>query len=69
MRAKYVAPFNNDALADPRWLEHLVDYFDTHPDTGIAACKVTSADGRHLDSTGDYYTNWGLPYPRGRGEA
>lgn len=68
MDAAYVAPFNNDAIADRQWMEHLVNYLDAHPDTGIAACKVTSSDGTHLDSTGDYYTNWGLPYPRGRGE-
>lgn len=68
MNVDYVAPFNNDAKADPQWLEHLVTYLDTHPEVGIAACKVVSSDGGHLDSTGDYYTNWGLPYPRGRGE-
>lgn len=66
---KYAAPFNNDAVADKRWLEHLVDYLDHHPKTGIATCKFMSADGKHLDSTGDYYTVWGLPYPRGRGES
>ncbi len=67
--AKYAAPFNNDAIADPRWLEKLVEHLDAHPAVGIATCRVTSSDGSHLDSTGDYYTNWGLPYPRGRGEA
>lgn len=68
LQADYVAPFNNDAIADPKWLEHLVSYLDSHPDAGIAACKVVSSDGSHLDSTGDQYTNWGLPYPRGRDE-
>lgn len=65
---KYVAPFNNDAVADKNYLKHLVAYLDSHPETGIAACKVLSADGKHIDSTGDQYTVWGLPYPRGRGE-
>ena len=65
----YVAPFNNDAVADKHWLKKLVAYMDAHPRCGIAACKIVSADGKHLDSTGDYYTTWGLPYPRGRGEA
>jgi GT2 family glycosyltransferase len=27
---------------------------------------VLTADGERLDSSGDYYTVWGLPYPRGR---
>ncbi len=66
--AKYVAPFNNDAVADPTWLEKLVQYLDNHAEVGIAAPKLLSADGKKIDSTGDYYTVWGLPYPRGRGE-
>lgn len=69
LQADYAAPFNNDAKADTRWLEALVAYLDDHHEVGIAACKLLSADGKHLDSTGDYYTNWGLPYPRGRGES
>lgn len=64
----YAAPFNNDAAADKDWLKLLVEYMDSHQEVGIAACKVLSADGKHLDSTGDQYTVWGLPYPRGRGE-
>jgi len=64
----YVAPFNNDAIADKNWLKYLATYLDAHPKTGIATCKILSADGKHLDSTGDYYTTWGLPYPRGRNE-
>jgi GT2 family glycosyltransferase len=68
MGATYAAPFNNDAVADKDWLRSLVDHLDKNPTVGIAACKLLSADGSHIDSTGDYYTNWGLPYPRGRGE-
>jgi GT2 family glycosyltransferase len=64
----YAAPFNNDAVADKQWLEQLVKHLDKHPHVGIAACKLLNADGTALDSTGDYYTVWGLPYPRGRGE-
>ncbi len=67
--ASYVAPFNNDAIADKNWLRELVDTLDGSPAVGIATPKVLSADGTNLDSTGDYYTNWGLAYPRGRGEA
>jgi GT2 family glycosyltransferase len=66
---KYAAPFNNDAVADKQWLEKLVDYLEAHDEVGIATCKLLSADGKRLDSTGDYYTVWGLPYPRGRGES
>lgn len=66
--ATYVAPFNDDAVADKNWLKTLVTYLDTHEKVGAAACKVLTFDKQRLDSTGDYYTNWGLPYPRGRRE-
>jgi len=64
----YVAPFNNDAVANRHWLKELVDFLDRHPDYGIAACKLLHSDGKTIDSTGDIYTVWGLPYPRGRDE-
>ncbi|MFA5004385.1 MAG: glycosyltransferase family 2 protein [Candidatus Saccharimonadales bacterium] len=66
--ADYAAPFNDDAVADKDWLKHLVDYLEKHPEVGAAACKVLKTDGKYIDSTGDFYTVWGLPYPRGRGE-
>ncbi len=64
----YVALFNNDAVADKGWLDGLETYMDQHPEVGIATCKFLSSDGKHIDSTGDLYTDWGLPYPRGRKE-
>jgi GT2 family glycosyltransferase len=66
--AKYVALFNNDAVADPSWLKLLVDALDQHPKAGIATGKLVDRHNQHLDSTGDIYTTWGLPFPRGRGE-
>lgn len=66
---RYVATLNNDAVADKDWLERLVDVLDKNPKVGIATSKILDGAGRKLDSTGDYLTNWGLPYPRGRGES
>jgi len=66
--AEYVAPFNNDAVADKDWLKHLVAFLDDNPSYGIAACAMLHADGRTIDSTADQYTTWGLAFPRGRGE-
>jgi GT2 family glycosyltransferase len=66
--AAFVAPFNDDATADKHWLKRLVDCLESNPKTAAAACKVITSDKQRLDSTGDYYTNWGLPYPRGRRE-
>lgn len=65
---KYVATLNNDAVADKNWLIELVGVLDKNPRAGIATSKILDAKGKKLDSTGDYLTNWGLPYPRGRGE-
>ena len=65
---EYVAAFNNDAVADKKWLEMLVEALKKDSKLGITTCKLLTDDGKTLDSTGDYYTNWGLPYPRGRGE-
>ena len=64
---EFVALLNNDAVADPDWLKHLLDAMQD-PAVGITTCTFTSIDKKHLDSTGDLYTVWGLPYPRGRGE-
>jgi GT2 family glycosyltransferase len=68
LNAKYVALFNNDAVADKDWLKYLVGELDRKSGIGIACCKFLSTDKEHFDSTGDLFTIWGLPYPRGRGE-
>jgi GT2 family glycosyltransferase len=59
---------NNDAVADKAWLKHLARFLDDQSEVGIVTSKILEAGGKELDSTGDIYTTWGLPYPRGRGE-
>ncbi|HSX23598.1 MAG TPA: glycosyltransferase family 2 protein [Candidatus Saccharimonadales bacterium] len=66
--AEAVALFNNDAQASPDWLKHLAHALEARPSYGITTGKLLSADKKSIDSTGDFYTSWGLPYPRGRGE-
>jgi GT2 family glycosyltransferase len=66
--AEYVALLNNDAVAAKDWLKNLVGSLSENPKTGIATSKICDDKKTHLDSTGDLYTIWGLPYPRGRGE-
>jgi GT2 family glycosyltransferase len=65
---KYVALFNNDAIADKNWLKQLVAFLDEHDNAGIATSKICDAKKTHLDSTGEGYSIWGLPFPRGRAE-
>jgi GT2 family glycosyltransferase len=65
-QAEYILLFNNDAVADRAWVEHLVDSAATSPEAGIITGKLMRSDKVHLDSTGEHYSIWGLPYPRGR---
>jgi GT2 family glycosyltransferase len=67
--ADAVALFNNDAIANKDWLKHLVDRLDSNSKIGIVTCKFMKTSNEYLDSTGDQYTSWGLPYPRGRRES
>lgn len=62
-----VALFNNDAVADKNWLRTLVDALKD--DVGIVTGCLQSINKKTIDSTGDLLTNWGLPYPRGRGSS
>jgi GT2 family glycosyltransferase len=67
-KAEYVALLNNDAVAEKDWLKYLIKFLDNNPKAGIATSKICDSERSHLDSTGEYYSIWGLPYPRGRSE-
>ena len=66
--AEYIVLLNNDAVADPHWLEELVKAAEKDAQVGIVAAKIVTQDGKNIDSTGDFYSVWGFPFPRGRGE-
>lgn len=66
---EYIALLNNDAVPEKNWLEQLLNALKENPKAGIATGKFMSFDKKHIDSTGDMYTTWGLAYPRGRGES
>lgn len=66
--AEAVALFNNDAVAEPHWLRELTDSLQGHPKVGITTGKLLRSDGKHIDSTGDFYSTWGMPFPRGRNQ-
>lgn len=63
----HIALFNNDAIADTEWLTQLVKAFDNE-EVGISTGLLLHEDGKTIDSTGDWYSVWGLPFPRNRGE-
>ncbi|HTE22537.1 MAG TPA: glycosyltransferase family 2 protein [Candidatus Limnocylindria bacterium] len=66
--ADYVALLNNDALVHKDWLKHLATALYEDAELSAAASKLLSGDKKHIDSTGDFYTTWGLPFNRQRGE-
>lgn len=66
-RGRYLMLFNNDAEAEPRWLEALVAVLDARPEVGSVASKMlTARDTSVVDSAG---AAMGLfAYDIGRGE-
>lgn len=64
--ADFIALFNNDAVADKDWLKNLIWEAEANPKAGIITSKILREDRKHIDSTGDFYTIWALPFPRGR---
>jgi hypothetical protein len=66
--AEAVALFNNDAVANKDWLKHLVATMDADEKIGIVSCKQLRTDKKYLDSTGDFYSIYGMPFPRGRNQ-
>lgn len=63
----YVALFNNDAIADKEWLKELINAITKDKSIGIATSLLLDYYGDKIDSTGEQYSNWGLPFPRNRG--
>jgi GT2 family glycosyltransferase len=58
----YVALLNNDAEADPRWIEELVNALDRHPEISFCASKMVLHKNPGLaDSCGDSYSVDGTP--------
>ena len=51
-KAPYLATLNDDAVADPRWLETLLADAETHPRAGMFASQVRLAGTDRLDSAG-----------------
>lgn len=68
LQYEYIGCLNADAVADAHWVKALIDEIKLHPECGIVTGAMLHADGQTIDSTGDFYTYWGLPAPRGRNQ-
>lgn len=65
--ATYLATLNDDAVADPRWLEKLLADAETHPRIGMFAAEVRLAGTGTLDSAGMLIAADGSSKQRGHG--
>ena len=65
---EYIGVLNPDAIADKEWCQALVDELSSHPKCGITTGILQRRNSKTLDTTGDFYTTWGLPGPRNRDE-
>jgi GT2 family glycosyltransferase len=66
-RAEYLAALNDDAVADPRWLEALIESADAHPKAGLFASQVRLCPTA-LDSAGMLIAADGSSKQRGHGD-
>jgi hypothetical protein len=64
---EFIALINNDATVDKSWIENLLSGIK-NKDTGICTGLLLHQDGKTIDSTGDWYSTWGLPFPRNRND-
>jgi GT2 family glycosyltransferase len=67
--SEFVALLNNDAEAEPAWLEKLTSAFHGRPDVGMAASKIlVHEDPRRIDKAGHLIYPDGQNRGRGSGE-
>lgn len=63
----YIALLNNDALLTKTWLETVIGSLKKHQVSSVTGLLL-NGDGTKIESTGDSYSIWGLPFPRQRDE-
>ena len=63
----YVALLNNDAVLTKDWLQILLEKIEKVKASSITGLLLDSG-GKKIESTGDSYSRWGLPFPRQRDE-
>jgi GT2 family glycosyltransferase len=63
----YVALLNNDAIITKDWMGTLVGSIKKQGTSSVTGLLL-SGDGKRIESTGDSYSRWGLPFPLQRDE-
>jgi GT2 family glycosyltransferase len=67
-KCDYVILLNNDAIPHKDWVKSLVETADKKREYGIITGLLLHEDGKTIDSSGDWYSSWGLPFPRNRND-
>lgn len=64
---EYTVLLNNDAIVTENWLKTLIEAIKS---TGASAATglLLESSGKKIESTGDSYSSFGLPFPRQRDE-
>jgi len=63
---EYIGTLNPDAVADSGWTSSLLHELGAFSTTGIATGILARQDYKTIDTTGESYSIWGIPSPRGR---
>ncbi len=63
-----VVLLNNDANAEPEWLENLLKPLEKSPEIGAVTSLMLDKTGKFIDDAGDVYSTWGIPMLRNEGE-
>lgn len=67
--AEFIATLNNDASADPQWLDAIIRALKNNPDVNFCASKILNYSSRNIiESAGDEIMNNGFGRKRGYGE-
>lgn len=61
-KGDYVFLFNNDAKMEKDCLQKLISTAQKE-NSDITQCVILTNNGRLIDSVGDEYSKWGIPYP------
>ena len=64
---EYTVLLNNDATLSKNWLETLLGSMKK-TGASITTGLLLESSGKKIESTGDSYSRWGLPFPRQRDE-
>ena len=60
----YIGTLNPDAIADQNWAGSLIKELAAHEQAGIVTGLMLQSNKRKIDTSGEFYTTWGIPGPR-----